>query len=166
MNHKQHMKQALKLATTARAVDEVPVGAILIRDELILGEGFNQNVAMKDPTAHAEIVALRKACLHQHNHRLTGLTVIYVTLEPCLMCFCALVHARVGSLVYGAPDPKTGYTRFLSCDDLNNLNHQIQIVSGVMEQDCTQALRDFFREKRDRGKRKWMKTKEGTQAKG
>lgn len=157
MDHETHMKHAIRLAENARAVDEVPVGAVVVREGLLLGEGYNQNILAEDPTAHAEVVALRESCKYLRNYRLTGDTTLYVTLEPCPMCFYALVHARVARVVYGAPDPKTGFTRFFSESDLAQFNHRIEVVPGVMEEECADMIRGFFREKRERGKRKWMK---------
>lgn len=157
MDHEQRMYQALQLAETAAAADEVPIGALLVRDELLMGEGYNQNISNCDPTAHAEIVALREACTFLGNYRLPPESILYVTLEPCLMCYTALVHARLGTLVYGASDPKAGYTRFLPPEKVAEYNHQIQVIPGVLETECADAIRTFFREKRERGKRKWMR---------
>lgn len=157
MDHETHMRHALRLAENARAADEVPIGAVIMREGLFLGEGYNQNIFAEDPTAHAEVVALREACNYIHNHRLTGPTTMYVTLEPCPMCFYAMVHARIETLVYGASDPKTGYTQFFDQAHLDRFNHQVQVIPGVLQEECADMLRDFFREKRERGKRKWMK---------
>ena len=157
MDHENHMRHALRLAENARAADEVPIGAVIVREDQLLGEGYNQNIFAEDPTAHGEVVALREACAYLNNYRLTGPTTLYVTLEPCPMCFYAMVHARVARLVYGAPDPKTGYTQFFDADHLARFNHQIEVIPGVSADECAEVLRTFFREKRDRGKRKWIK---------
>ena len=156
MTHDDWMREALRLAHNAAAQDEVPVGSLVVRDGLRMGEGFNQNVFTSDPTAHAEILALREAGDYAGNYRMVDAT-IYVTLEPCLMCFTAMIHARIKRLVYGASDPKTGFTRFLNDDALEMFNHTLEIVPGVLEEESAELIRKFFREKRERGKRKWMK---------
>ncbi len=155
--HETYMREAMLLAQNAAAQDEVPVGALVIREDgLRLGMGFNQNVYKSDPTAHAEVMALREAGEYLGNYRLVDAT-LYVTLEPCLMCFTAMIHARVTRLVYGAGDPKTGFSRFLDDDRLGMFNHSMEIVPHVLEEENAEAIRAFFREKRERGKRKWMK---------
>jgi tRNA(adenine34) deaminase len=159
VTHETQMREAMRLAENAAGMDEIPVGAVIYRDSLLLGQGFNRNIESSDPTAHAEIVALREACGYFQNYRLPG-AVLYVTLEPCLMCFTALIHARLDLLVYGASDPKTGFTRFLDAPRIAQFNHEMRIVGGVLAEECGQQVRDFFRAKRERGKRKWMKTSE------
>jgi len=156
--HEDHMRAAMLLAVNAAGLDEIPVGAVIYRDGQLLGQGFNRNIGCSDPTAHAEIVALRDACGYFLNYRLPG-AVLYVTLEPCLMCFAALIHARIELLVYGAPDPKTGYSRFLDAASMSRFNHEMKIEAGVLAEECGRQMRDFFQEKRERGKRKWLKTK-------
>ena len=156
MGDEQEMQQALALAEQAGALDEVPVGARLIRGDQVLGEGFNQNISSSDPTAHAEIVCLREAAKYVSNYRLPGAT-LYVTLEPCPMCFTALVHARIQRLVYGAEDPKGGFQRFFDPDRLTLFNHHMEIVPNVLAEKAACQIRHFFREKRERGKRKWLK---------
>ena len=156
MDHRAYMAEALSLAEQAAALDEVPVGALLVRQGINLGEGFNRNIETSDPTAHAEINALREACAYLGNYRLKGST-LYVTLEPCLMCFTAMIHARVSTLVYGAADPKTGFSRFLDGSGLALFNHQMNIIAGVRQAESAELIRNFFRTKRERGKRKWMK---------
>ena len=156
MNHETNMREALRLATDAASRDEVPVGALILRDSLRLGEGYNQNALCSDPTAHAEMTALREAGAYLGNHRL-GDAVLYVNLEPCLMCFTAMVHARITTLVYGADDPKAGFTRFLTPETLNLFNHRFEIVSGILAEESSLMIKRFFKEKRERGKRKWMK---------
>lgn len=150
-----YMEEALRLAQDAAMKDEVPIGALVARDGGTLGSGFNSNITQHDPTAHAEVIALRNAAGFLRNHRMPGAT-LYVTLEPCPMCFTALIHARVERLVYGAHDPKGGYTQFFDAAHLARFNHQIQVEAGVLEASCSQLIRDFFKEKRQRGKRKWL----------
>ncbi len=161
MNHEQAMRLALNLAESAKGADEVPVGAVIYRQQLMLGQGHNQSIFSNDPTAHAEIIALREACDFSGNYRLTGESTLYVTLEPCPMCFYAMVHARVKTLVYGAADPKTGYTRFFGEEQLAQFNHRIEIVQGVLAEESAALIRTFFREKRERGKRKWLRRGNG-----
>nr|WP_274600754.1 tRNA adenosine(34) deaminase TadA [Ectothiorhodospira mobilis] len=144
------MARALERARQSAAEGEVPVGAVIVRDGRILGEGRNRPIALADPTAHAEILALRAAGRAEGNYRLPGST-LYVTLEPCGMCLGAMVHARVGRLVFGAGDPKTGAVG--GCVDLTDLpihNHRIAVQGGVMAGDCGSLLRDFFRARRAR----------------
>lgn len=143
------MQRALALARCAEADGEVPVGAVLVRDGEVLGEGWNRPIADCDPTAHAEIVALRAAARAVGNYRLPGGT-LYVTLEPCLMCTGAMVHARVDRLVFGAFDPKRGAagTQF-DVFSLPGLNHAVTVQGGVLEAECARVLRDFFRRRRD-----------------
>ncbi len=156
MDHRHQMREALRLAEIAANQDEVPVGARVLRGELLLGEGYNQNIQAMDPTAHAEISALRDACRYFGNYRLQEAT-LYVTLEPCLMCFSALVHARVQTLVYGASDPKAGFSQFLDEHALQRLNHRVEIVPHVLAEEASAQIRRFFEAKRKRGKRKWMR---------
>jgi tRNA(adenine34) deaminase len=157
MEHETAMRLALNLAESAKGADEVPIGAVIYTDQLMLGQGHNQNIFNRDPTAHAEILALREACAYLNNYRLSAGTTLYVTLEPCPMCFYAMIHARVNTLVYGAPDPKTGYTRFFGEEQLAMFNHRIEVVPGVLAEECGTLIRDFFRDKRERGKRKWLR---------
>lgn len=158
IDHVTHMQEALRLAHLAGNQDEVPVGAVVMRDTLRMGEGYNQNILRSDPTAHAEVMALREACAYQANYRLSD-AVIYVTLEPCLMCYTAIVHARVDTLVYGASDPKSGFTHFLDTERLGRFNHRPTIIAGVLAEECSQLIQAFFRQKRERGKRKWLKNR-------
>lgn len=150
------MREALALAETARQLDEVPVGAIIVQGSLRMGQGYNQNISQNDPTAHAEIVALRDACLYADNYRLPG-TTLYVSLEPCLMCFMALVQARVSHIVFGAGDPKGGFTNFFNDVAYAKLNHRPEVTGGILAEDCSALVSGFFQEKRVRGKRKWMR---------
>ncbi|MCB1043217.1 MAG: nucleoside deaminase [Acidobacteria bacterium] len=150
------MSEALRLAEIAAVADEVPVGAVVVRGETIMGLGSNANIGQSDPTAHAEILALREAGRYDNNYRLPG-AELFVTLEPCPMCYAALVQARISRLVYGANDPKGGYTLFYGESGLAQFNHQIEVVSGTMEATCRSVMQAFFKAKRERGKRKWLK---------
>lgn len=142
------MREALAEAERAYARGEVPVGAVLVLDGAILGRGHNQPISAVDPTAHAEIVALRAAAAAAGNYRLTGAT-LYVTVEPCLMCVGALVHARVGTVVFGAPEPKSGaLSSTTRAAELPGLNHRIAVEGGVLEPACAELMRRFFRERR------------------
>jgi len=143
------MERALELARRAAEEGEVPVGAVLVRDGEVLGEGWNQPIQRHDPTAHAEIVALRAAGQAAGNYRLPGST-LYVTLEPCLMCTGAMVHARIARLVYGAADDKRGAAGSrLDAFSLPGLNHRVQVSGGVLGGECSELLRAFFRARRE-----------------
>lgn len=141
------MHLALKLADRAAETGEVPVGAVLIRDEQVIGEGYNQPISGLDPTAHAEIVALRQAALSQGNYRLPAST-LYVTIEPCLMCVGALIHARVEQVVFGAREPKTGALLSHPCLDAYPSNHRFKVTSGVLGEVCGHRMSRFFAAKR------------------
>lgn len=156
MNYTEQMQEAMRLAQNAAALDEVPVGACVFRGQTRLGQGHNANITERDPSAHAEIVALREAGVYADNYRLAD-AVLVVTLEPCVMCYGALVHARIATLVYGAADPKAGFTRFLDAAALARFNHQPTIVPGVLAEENAAMIRAFFRAKRERGKRKWLR---------
>jgi tRNA(Arg) A34 adenosine deaminase TadA len=143
------MRRALQLAAHARdAENEVPVGAVLVLDGEIAGLGWNRNITLHDPTAHAEIMALRAGGEKLSNHRLVGAT-LYVTLEPCSMCAMALVHARIGRVVYAATDPKTGAAGsvFDTLVDPRH-NHRIEVQGGLLADEASRLLRDFFRSRR------------------
>ncbi len=142
------MRHAFRLAQRAEQHGEVPVGAIVVRGNQCIAEGWNASVATHDPTAHAEMVAVRKAGMALENYRLCDAT-LYVTLEPCVMCMGAISHARIKRLVFGAFDPKRGAVcHALSLADASFLNHRISWVGGVLEIECSELLRDFFRAKR------------------
>jgi tRNA(adenine34) deaminase len=142
------MELALEQARMAAAAGEVPVGALVIKDGQVAGRGHNRNLLENDPTAHAEIVALRQAAARLGNHRLTGCT-IYSTIEPCSMCAGALVHSRVSRLVYGASDPKAGAAgSVLQVLNHPRLNHQMEITAGVLADQCSEILQEFFHRKR------------------
>ena len=142
------MEQALEQARLAAQAGEVPVGALVIKDGEIIGLGHNRNLLDHDPSAHAEIVALRQAAARLGNHRLTGCEM-FVTIEPCAMCAGALVHARLARLVYGASDPKAGAAgSVLQVLNHPGLNHKMEVRSGVLAEKCSEILQKFFREKR------------------
>jgi tRNA(adenine34) deaminase len=146
--HEIFMRAALDQARQGFSVGEVPVGAVVVVDRQIVGRGFNQPIGSRDPTAHAEIVAIRAAARALGNYRLVGSTM-YVTIEPCLMCVGAMVHARVGTLVFGAPEPKAGaIMSTCRAHELPSLNHRIEIVGGVLEADCRVVIQEFFKERR------------------
>ncbi len=145
---RQFMQQALDQAKLAAAAGEVPVGAVLVRDGQVISTGFNRPITNSDPSAHAEMMALRAAAQSESNYRLPG-TTLYVTLEPCTMCAGAMLHARVERVVFGAPDPKTGAAgSVLNVFSEKQINHQTQIQGGIMGEECGQVLRDFFKERR------------------
>ena len=142
------MRYALRLAQRAEQLGEVPVGAVVVKDNRCIAEGWNNSIVSHDPTAHAEVVALRAAGIVLENYRLSD-TTLYVTLEPCVMCMGALSHARVKRLVFGAYDPKRGAVcNALSLSDASFLNHHIDWTGGVLEADCSVLLKDFFRARR------------------
>ena len=142
------MDAALVEAGRAAASGEVPIGAVVAIDGDIVGRGFNQPISSGDPTAHAEIMAIRDAARRVGNYRLTG-AVLYVTIEPCLMCVGAMVHARIATLVFGAPEPRTGaVVSTVRGGELPGHNHRFGIVSGVREAACRELMQAFFRERR------------------
>jgi tRNA(adenine34) deaminase len=142
------MRAALEQAREAARRNEVPVGAVVVLDDVIVGSGFNQPIGTQDPTAHAEIVALRAAGRHVGNYRLTGST-LYVTIEPCQMCIGAMVHARVARLVYGALEPRAGAAEsVMRAHEHPALNHRMAATGGVLEPECRDMIQEFFRERR------------------
>ncbi len=146
--HRVWMARALELADEAAHRQEVPVGAVLVRNGEKLGEGFNQVIGAADPTAHAEIVALRDAARREGNYRLPG-TVLYVTLEPCTMCAGAMIHARVELLVFGANEPRAGAVRSTaSLLDAPGYNHKVNWIGGILGDESGERLREFFRQRR------------------
>jgi tRNA(adenine34) deaminase len=147
------MRAALVEARRAMAMDEVPVGAVVAVGGRIVAAAFNQPISTVDPTAHAEIGALRTAAHAIGNYRLTAATLC-VTVEPCAMCVGAMVHARIGTLIYGAPEPKTGAVRStMNLIDDPSWNHRIAVVAGVMAEECRALMQEFFQKKRALGKR-------------
>lgn len=151
MNDVYYMSLALDQARKAEAMDEVPVGAVLATPSgRIIGQGFNQPISLNDPTAHAEIIALRMAARQENNYRLTG-CILYVTIEPCLMCMGAIVHARINRLVFGARDPKWGAAGSLyDVASDSRLNHNLEVVGGVCLEQTQAIIRNFFKLKRSR----------------
>jgi tRNA(adenine34) deaminase len=146
-----HMRRALTLAQQAADDGEVPVGAVVVLNGEIVGEGRNQPIATHDPTAHAEIVAMRAAATRLENYRLSGATMV-VTVEPCLMCVGAMVHARIGTVVYGTPEPRTGALgSATAAHETPGLNHRLAVVGGVLDDDCRALMKDFFRLRRGAG---------------
>jgi tRNA(adenine34) deaminase len=152
LNHEHWMRHALTLAQRAWEEGEVPVGAVLVYQNQVIGEGWNRPIGRHDPTAHAEIMALRQGGMVLQNYRLID-TTLYVTLEPCVMCAGAMVHSRIGQLVFGARDAKTGAAGSL-IDVLHHpgMNHRVEITEGVLADDCSSMLSDFFRHRREQKK--------------
>ncbi len=149
MSDEDFMAQALDLAREAQAAGEVPVGAVVVKEGVVVGRGYNHPISSRDPSAHAEMIALRDAAARLGNYRLTGCD-LFVTLEPCVMCAGAIMHARIGRVVYGARDPKTG-----ACGSVIDvfgearLNHQTQVVGEVLPDAAARLLTEFFSARRD-----------------
>jgi tRNA(adenine34) deaminase len=142
------MRQAIDQAHNAWALGEVPVGALLVRDGVVIATGFNQPIGTHDPTAHAEIMALRAAATLLGNYRLPGCD-LYVTLEPCAMCAGAMIHARLARVIFGASDPKTGACgSIVNLFEQEKLNHHTSVLGGVLADDCAGLLKEFFAERR------------------
>ena len=147
------MREALAQADLAARAGEVPIGAVVVIDGTAVGHGHNQPIGATDPTAHAEIVAMREASAHLGNYRISGADV-YVTIEPCLMCVGAMVHARIGTLVFGASEPKAGAIESTQrAHEHPALNHRMQAVGGVLEAECRAVIQDFFQSRRTSGDR-------------
>ena len=148
MDHERFMAAALEEARRGLAANEVPIGAVIVIEGAIVARAFNQPITHNDPTAHAEILALRQAAAHISNYRLTAAT-LYVTVEPCLMCVGALVHARVARVVYGTGEPKTGaLSSAVRGLDTPGLNHRFDVIPGILEDDCRELIQEFFRRRR------------------
>ena len=144
----EFMRRAIALASQAEALGEVPIGAVVVANDTIVGEGWNQPIVSHDPTAHAEIIALRAAAAQLRNYRLPG-TTLYVTLEPCSMCAGAIVHARVERVVFGAADPKAGAGgSVINLLNFDRLNHRAEVTGGVLGDECAVQLKTFFQKKR------------------
>ena len=142
------MRHAIELAQQGQAHDEVPVGAVIVKDNQVIGEGWNQPIGLHDPSAHAEMVALRAAGKTLSNYRLLD-TTLYVTLEPCVMCAGAIIHARVIRVIYGASDPKAGAAGSIIDIFANNkINHHVSLEAGLLSMECGALLTDFFKAKR------------------
>lgn len=147
-SHEFYIQRAIALASQAESDGEVPVGALIVYNHKIISESQNQSIINQDPTAHAEICALRKAALNLKNYRLNN-TILYITKEPCIMCAGAIVHARVKQVVFGAYDKKSGAGgSVFNLLQAPNLNHQVEVISGVLEAACREQLQDFFRKRR------------------
>lgn len=148
MNDEAYIQHAIALAKKAADTGEVPVGALIVQDDKVIAEAWNQPIATHDPTAHAEVVALRAAGRSVNNYRLTGAT-LYVTLEPCAMCVGALIHARIARVVFGAYDPKAGAVESaIALSAAPHFNHRIDFVGGVLAEDCAELLTSFFKKRR------------------
>ncbi|WP_445367195.1 tRNA adenosine(34) deaminase TadA [Methylomonas sp. BW4-1] len=152
MTDEEWLRHAIRLAQRAESQGEVPVGAVLVYEGRCIAEGWNQPIQSNDPTAHAEMVALRKAGQVLNNYRLID-TTLYVTLEPCVMCMGAIAHARVKRLVFGAYDPKRGAVcHALQLSDAAFLNHRVEWTGGILEADCAELLSDFFKARRQQSR--------------
>ena len=142
------MRLAFAQAARARVAGEVPVGAVVVLDGVVIGAGFNQPIAATDPTAHAEVVAMRAAAAALSNYRLTG-AAMYVPVEPCLMCVGAMVHARIATVVYGATEPRSGaIVSMTSAHEFPGLNHRVAAIGGVLEDECRAIIQEFFKARR------------------
>ncbi|MFL0809768.1 MAG: tRNA adenosine(34) deaminase TadA [Agarilytica sp.] len=154
------MREALAQANLAFSKGEVPVGAVIVQDNRIVGKGFNQPISSNDPSAHAEVVAIRDACKNLHNYRLVDAT-LFVTIEPCTMCFGSIVHARIQRVVYGANEPKAGVLcshKHLIESDI--YNHRFEVLEGVLAKECSSVIQDFFKLRREEKKCKENKSEE------
>ena len=148
MDHDHFMRLALAQAALARDAGEVPVGAVIVLEGAVVGTGFNQPITATDPTAHAEVVAMRAAASALKNYRLTG-TTMYVTVEPCLMCVGAMVHARIATVVFGATEPRSGaIASMASAHEFPGLNHKVEAIGGVLEDECRAIIQEFFKARR------------------
>jgi tRNA(adenine34) deaminase len=147
-DHEGWMRLAIAEGARARELDEVPIGAIVVQNSELIGAGCNQPITAVDPTAHAEVNALRAAAAAVGNYRLTG-SILYVTIEPCLMCVGAMVHARIQLVVYGAAEPRAGaLVSAVRAHETAGLNHRLTVLGGVLEQECRALVQDFFRDRR------------------
>ena len=146
-NYESWMREALQLAHTAKTKNEVPVGAVVVLGDEIIGRGYNCPISASDPTAHAEIIALRDAAKKINNYRLVN-AILVVTLEPCVMCFNAMIHARIKKLIFGASDPKAGANSVFELFSSKKFNHQIEWVGQILEGECRDVLVSFFQTKR------------------
>jgi tRNA(adenine34) deaminase len=154
LNDEKYMRRAIELAAHGEQLGEVPVGAVIVCGDEIIGEGFNQPISSYDPTAHAEVVALRQAAERIQNYRLVNST-LYVTLEPCTMCVGALIHARIERLVFGTTEPKAGVVvSQAQLVDSSYFNHRMTVEGGVLAETCQHQLSDFFRRRREELKQK------------
>jgi tRNA(adenine34) deaminase len=148
----EFMKEALLEARKAKRIGEVPIGAVVVAQGEIIGRGHNRSILTSDPTAHAEILALKEAARAMHNYRLTDVH-LFVTIEPCLMCAGASIHARIKRLIFGARDPKTGSVRSLyQILDDPQWNHRIEVIEGILAEECGGLMQEFFKKRRSRSK--------------
>ena len=145
--HETYIKHALNLAEQAQKQGEVPIGALIVYQNKIIAQGWNRPIISHDPTAHAEIIAIRQAAQILNNYRLVD-TSLYVTLQPCAMCATAMIHARIKNLIFGAFDPKSASDIIFSSQLSEQLNHRIEVQGGVLEQECSAALKEFFQLRR------------------
>ena len=151
MTHDEGIRLALTEAAKAREVGEVPIGSIVVLDDRVVGAGFNQPISSSDPTAHAEVMALRAAARSVGNYRLPG-SIVYVSVEPCLMCVGAMIHARVQLVVFGAAEPKAGaLVSAARAHETPGLNHRLQTLGGVLEGECREMIQGFFEDRRRSG---------------
>ncbi len=142
------MRLALGEAVNARLAGEVPIGAVVVLNDAVIGAGFNQPISSVDPTAHAEIVAMREAARAIGNYRLTG-AVLYVTVEPCLMCVGAMIHARIKEVIFGALEPRSGaLASAIRAHETPGLNHKMSVTAGILEEECRRMIQSFFEAKR------------------
>lgn len=149
-NDSAFMRQALDLAQQAASIEEVPVGAIVVANGEVIGRGFNCPIDSNDPTAHAEIVAMRDAAKNLGNYRLSGCE-LYVTIEPCTMCLGAMVHARIKRVIFGAIEPRAGaFASNPMLMDADHFNHKVEWSGGVLEQDCSELIKEFFKGRRSK----------------
>lgn len=149
-NDSAFMRQALDLAQQAASIEEVPVGAIVVANGEVIGRGFNCPIDSNDPTAHAEIVAMRDAAKNLGNYRLSGCE-LYVTIEPCTMCLGAMVHARIKRVIFGALEPRAGaFASNPMLMDADHFNHRVEWSGGVLEQDCSELIKEFFKGRRSK----------------
>ncbi len=151
------MEQAIALARCAASEGEVPVGAVLVLEQQVIASAYNKNIQLKDPAAHAEVLAIRQAAERMGNHRLPA-AELFVTVEPCMMCAGMMVHARIGRLVYGATEPKAGVAHsHLHAFEQRFLNHQIKVEGGLLAEQCAALMSDFFRKRRDQARQAQMR---------
>ncbi len=146
------MREALLEAEDAEEMGEVPVGAVIVLDNEVLSRAHNHSISLNDPTAHAEILAIREACRRKNNYRIPGCD-LYVTLEPCAMCLGAIFQARIRRLIFGALDPKSGAVQSLMTFPIEKMNHTIEIEDGILSEECGKFLKDFFAVRRERSPR-------------
>ena len=147
-NHEYYMSLALKEASKAREIDEVPIGCVIVKDNKVIAKGHNLRETKKSPLGHAEIVTIQKACKKLNDWQLVGCT-LYVTLEPCIMCAGTIIQSRIKTVVYGTEDPKGGaFGSSINVLEANNINHKPEIIKSILKQECSQIIKDYFKNKR------------------